>query len=338
MMENEIYNCDVIQDLLPLYHDKVCSETSRSIVEAHLKDCLSCQTAAAQLGNTQLDEQLLSEKNGVLTAHARKERKKTLIVGIVTACILTIPILVCFICNLAVGHALDWFFIVLASLLLVASLTVVPLVVPEKAGLWTILSAVSSLILLLLVTCIYSRGDWFFLAAVPTVFGLSVVLAPFVVYQLPLPDRLSHSKGLLVMCWDTFWLYAVIVVCGLYSTDPEYWRIALSVTTYCLLIPWSVFLFLRYTSLHILCKCGCIVWLLGLIGAFGDDIINFLALDRVHIRLLDADLIHWGKGLPLNNAIAVRNGNVSFLILFFSAVLGGVLFGLGLYLSKRQKN
>ena len=32
-------SCDVINDLLPLYHDEVCSEATKKIVEEHLKEC-----------------------------------------------------------------------------------------------------------------------------------------------------------------------------------------------------------------------------------------------------------------------------------------------------------
>ena len=31
--------CDIIEDLLPLYHDNVCSNDSKIIVEEHLKNC-----------------------------------------------------------------------------------------------------------------------------------------------------------------------------------------------------------------------------------------------------------------------------------------------------------
>ena len=34
--------CDLIQDLLPLYCDGVCSEDSRRVVEEHLQSCTSC--------------------------------------------------------------------------------------------------------------------------------------------------------------------------------------------------------------------------------------------------------------------------------------------------------
>ena len=36
-------SCDVIKDLLPLYHDGVCSEDSKKIVEEHLEHCGSCR-------------------------------------------------------------------------------------------------------------------------------------------------------------------------------------------------------------------------------------------------------------------------------------------------------
>ena len=33
--------CKVIEDLLPLYRDQVCSRESRDMVDEHLKDCQS---------------------------------------------------------------------------------------------------------------------------------------------------------------------------------------------------------------------------------------------------------------------------------------------------------
>ena len=36
-------SCGVIQDLLPLYHDGVCSEESKEIVEEHIATCAACK-------------------------------------------------------------------------------------------------------------------------------------------------------------------------------------------------------------------------------------------------------------------------------------------------------
>lgn len=36
-------SCQIIQDLLPLYHDGVCSEESKKVVREHLEDCEKCR-------------------------------------------------------------------------------------------------------------------------------------------------------------------------------------------------------------------------------------------------------------------------------------------------------
>ncbi len=36
-------SCEIIKDLLPLYHDGVCSNDSRAMIEEHLADCDSCK-------------------------------------------------------------------------------------------------------------------------------------------------------------------------------------------------------------------------------------------------------------------------------------------------------
>lgn len=37
------HNCEVVRDLLPLYHDGVCSKKSRDMVEEHLTECEACK-------------------------------------------------------------------------------------------------------------------------------------------------------------------------------------------------------------------------------------------------------------------------------------------------------
>ena len=41
--------CGLIQDLLPLYYDQVCSQESRSLVEEHLAGCPACRQRLADL-------------------------------------------------------------------------------------------------------------------------------------------------------------------------------------------------------------------------------------------------------------------------------------------------
>uniref|UniRef100_UPI0040570FCA zf-HC2 domain-containing protein n=1 Tax=Acetatifactor sp. TaxID=1872090 RepID=UPI0040570FCA len=326
------YNCDIIQDLLPLYQDAICSENSKHIVEEHLIECPSCKDILDKLKNTYFDEQLIREKNNVLETHLKQEKRRTFTIGLCTAGILMIPVIVCLICNLAIGHALDWFFIVLASLLLVASLSVVPLMSPAKqAGLYTILSFVGSLILLFGVICIYTHGSWFFLATVPTIFGLSVFLMPYVIYHIPLPAAFSQHKGLLVMIWDTIWLYGIIIVSGLYTVTPGYWRIALGTTTYCVLIPWLIFLAIRYLKVQPLIRAGICTCILGFFTAFVNTIVDLVTYGKSESAIWYADFSSW--------TYPTVNANVSVLILIITFSIGIVLIGCGLlrqYIKKKN--
>lgn len=65
--------CEVIKDLLPLYHDNVCSNESKQLVEEHLLECESCR---AEL--TAIEENLLviDEKQNLEDAEAMKNLSK----------------------------------------------------------------------------------------------------------------------------------------------------------------------------------------------------------------------------------------------------------------------
>ena len=42
-------SCKIIEDLLPIYHDGICSEESAAMVEGHLKECPKCAEILASL-------------------------------------------------------------------------------------------------------------------------------------------------------------------------------------------------------------------------------------------------------------------------------------------------
>ena len=324
------YPCDIIQDLLPLYQDDICSESSKSVIEEHLVECPSCKDMLKKLKNTYLDDQLIYEKNTVLETHFKQEKRRTFTIGLCAAGILLIPVIICLICNLVIGHALDWFFIVLASLLVLSSLSAVPLIAPAKyAGLYTILSFTGSLLLLLAVICTYVHGNWFFLAAIPTVFGLSLCLMPYVIYHIPLPKCVVHHKGLLVMTWDTIWLYAIIIVCGLHTFASQYWRIALGITSYCILIPWTIFLVIRYLKIHPLIRSGISCCILGLFTALINTVVELILYGKSESSIVNVDFSTWTY--PTNNA------NVSLLILITLFCVGLIFIGCGL-LRQHVKN
>lgn len=324
------YQCDIIRDLLPLYHDQVCSQASETIVNEHLEECEECRGIAEKLKNTAYDEKLQLERENVIGAHAKKVKRKTFMVGSYIAGILMIPVVVCLICNIAIGHSLDWFFIVLASLLVVASLTVVPLVAEEKRGLYTLGAFTVSLLLLLLICNIYSGGRWFLVAATAVLLGLSVVFMPFVVYQIKLPAPLSRQKGLLVMAVDTFFLYGVIIISNFYSKAGAFYLFrGLLICSVCLLLPWGMFAVIRYLKTNGLIKAGICTIITGVFCAFINDIIALILEGRLRICILNADLSRWTMGMTGTGETNTIDANVWLLTLIFSLTIGIGLIAAG---------
>ena len=328
------YQCDLVQDLLPLYEDHVCSETSREIVEEHLQECAACRKAAEQMKNSEVEEKLTGEKNDVLREHEKRVRKRTTAIGTATAGILLIPVIICLICNIAVGHALDWFFIVLTALLLVASLIVVPLLVEERKFLWTIVSSLVSLILLLLTCCIYTHGDWFWVASTACVFGISVVFAMFVVKELPLGRRQEKNKGCLVLLWDSFWLYLLLIVCGIYVHGGEfYWRTAASVSTYILIVVWIWFLVIRYWKKNVWMKAGLLVMFTGIWLGLVNNILRIFIPGAESAGLECLDLAQGFSTSDYN----VLNANILFTVIAVSMCVGAVWMWLGYRKGKQDE-
>ncbi len=192
-------DCDVIRDLLPLYTDGACGEKSRKLVEEHLQECADCREILQMLRNTEIETGLTQEKSTVIAHEAKRFRRRSAAVGAVIAGLFMIPVLVCLIVNLASGAALGWFFVVLSSLTVAASLVIVPLMVPENKALWTLCAFTVSLMLLLAVVCLYSRGRWFWIASGASLFGLSLIFLPFVLKARPVRKLIGNARKKLII-------------------------------------------------------------------------------------------------------------------------------------------
>ena len=125
--------------------------------------------------------------------------------------------LCCLIGNLASRHTLSWFWIVLSSELLSASLTLTPVLVERKKGLWTMGTFTAALELLLLVCCLYTGGDWFIVALMGTLLALSTVFLPFVLREIELPPALSERKTSLYLLIETALLLLLLAACAWHS-------------------------------------------------------------------------------------------------------------------------
>ena len=84
--------CEIVQDLLPLYVDGACSESSAAMVKEHLETCPECKALYEKLCSDTGEETLKAEMVGVVAKHEKKVKKKRLLT-IVASVVLTIVLI-----------------------------------------------------------------------------------------------------------------------------------------------------------------------------------------------------------------------------------------------------
>lgn len=81
--------CEIVQDLLPLYVDSACSESSAAMVKEHLESCPECKSLYEKLCSNTGEEILKTEMTGVVAMREKKVKKKRLLT-IAVSVVLTI--------------------------------------------------------------------------------------------------------------------------------------------------------------------------------------------------------------------------------------------------------
>ena len=84
--------CEIVQDLLPLYVDGACSESSAAMVKEHLESCPECKTLYEKLCSDTGEGTLKAEMVGVVAKREKKVKKKRLLT-IVASVVLTIVLI-----------------------------------------------------------------------------------------------------------------------------------------------------------------------------------------------------------------------------------------------------
>lgn len=74
--------CELIQDMLPLYHDGVCSEVSRKLVDSHLETCEKCTAVLEGMTAEMEMPRLDTDESKPLKSLRRKWRAKTWLLGL----------------------------------------------------------------------------------------------------------------------------------------------------------------------------------------------------------------------------------------------------------------
>lgn len=319
--------CEVVRDLLPLYIDNVCSAASTEFIDQHLGECEPCRMIYDEMKDSSAETELKHESEGVLKNQQKFFRRKGFTAGaIVAAIIFMIPVLICLVVNLAQGSRVTWVFIVAAALLIPVSLTVVPLMAPDNKGLWTLGAFTGSLITLLAVCCVYSGGNWFFVAASAVLFGLAVVFLPFVAKSAAVRALIKKNRALYVVGVDTVLFVLMLVSIDLtYGNGRSLWAVAAGLAPLALYV-WALVAEFSLLKTNGLVKAGICVALTGVMIFFYDFI---------------AGLFMGAPGkLPTFAWDKLADGSfdsIMWLVLLSSVLIGVIFAGVGLIIGKKEK-
>ena len=125
-----------------------------------------------------------------------------------------LALVICFICNLAINKTLSWFFIVLTALMTAFSLFPSCAKFVRRGKLLAVSgSFVISLLLLLLSCCLYTHGDWFFIALTAVLFAFSVIFLPIFLALYPVPKAVKRNNPIISVGADFVLLIALILAC-----------------------------------------------------------------------------------------------------------------------------
>lgn len=314
MNKNSFNECDIVQDLLPLYYDDACTSSSREVVKQHLLTCEKCRKSYEELKNTTIDTMIKSESAGVLERHAKKERNAAYKAGLIIAFLLLVPIVITFIVSMSSGGGLGVFAVLTASMMLTASLIVIPLMSNQNRMTKSILAGVASLLLIFFFVDRMSGGGEFVLWSIPTIFGLSVVFFPLVIRNIVLPPILSDKKALITMAWDTLWLFLTIYeVCNHFG-DIEGMKAGYTIASILMIGVWIIFLTARYLPVNVWIKSGMITMTGCIWTVFANDVYVYFAEHKKQLTVLSANFSDWSN-------TTCFNANVYTLIL----ILGGLI-------------
>ena len=321
--------CDIVTDLLPLYLDEVCHESSKNLVAEHLVECTMCQTLFDKMKDNTLEKRIQSERASIIGQHQQSVRKKYFIT---LSIMLLIPVIVTFIVNIATTGTLSWFFIVLTALSVVASLVLVPLIAEKERGFWTVVSSMGSLFLMLITIDIFTGGhSWSMIPISAISLSGSVIFAPFVLSRFTLKGSLNDHKGLIAMTVNTVLLYVMLAVIGFHGANSaDYWRNAFTIATTTVTLPWVIFLALKYLKTNLFMKAGLCFTYAGLFLAMINSVIFWIITGKWH------NPFDFGSLVTNEGMIVIGNGNLHLLWLIIGCVLGGVLIAIGVFRAKRK--
>ena len=268
------------------------------------------------------ERELIAEGNDAeyrrMKAEAEKYRKISdgWFFGLTGAYLLALVI--CFICNLAINKTLSWFFIVLTALMTAFSLFPSCAKFVRRGKLLAVSgSFVISLLLLLLSCCIYTHGDWFFIALTAVLFAFSVIFLPIFLALYPVPKAVKRNNPIISVGADFVLLIALILACE-FGRWSGFLR-GMEISALCFVPVFATAAILSYVRANGWTKAAflCVLW--GTFFLFVDALVSLIYHQPYAFRI---NLACWEE--------EYLNGNIIFVTWLSAFLCGLALFIVGI--------
>lgn len=246
----------------------------------------------------------------------------------------------CFICNLAIDKTLSWFWIVICALLLAFTFTNLPKLIKKHKLILIPLSMFLSLCLLLAVCCIYTKGNWFWIATISVLLGLVTIFMPIYISKFKFFNKIKKYNDFVSIAVDSVLLNVLLIIINAYTLNNGYslqsWyiKIALPIVV-CVYLILNLFLCVRFIKINKLLKTSVILFMTII---FAYIIPLFIKVENVYVQkelsslnIFKADFSNWQVEIPLERNVHC----IIFLILLGLALLF-LFVGLILYFKNKK--
>ncbi len=230
-----------------------------------------------------------------------------------------IALLVCFICNIAVNKTLSWFFIVFTSIL--TAFTVFPSV-SRLFNKFKAVAVVSSFILalsvLLLTCCLYTHGNWFFIAFCSILLAVTSIFLPVFLKIYNFPQFIKRNAPVICELSDFVFLTILLIACLHSSLQNLFYSFAISLYFFTPTIICTVIF--CYTKISLLFKSSIACLMAGVIAYFSNPVMSKLFGNEYSFKF---NLFDWRS--------AYLSNNINFIILILLLFSALILFITGLF-------
>ncbi|MCL2255578.1 MAG: helix-turn-helix domain-containing protein [Firmicutes bacterium] len=243
-------------------------------------------------------------------------------------CIFGTALLVTFIVNLAVGRTLDWFFIVLAAIIVATTHLILPKFIKSRKLLLMPVFSLGSLWQLLIVINIFVGSPWwFFIPFMSTLLLYSLIFVPIIVHKYPLPEFIKKFRGLLLVGLYAVLTLLLLVLIDIYATvfgESSFgWSFAIGfviILFWALLLTGTVFLFV-HTKLNIRWKFAIAVfaWIVMINVFYG--LLHLFGIESGHALFWNACFTEWtGEHAVHANVMLIINILMMAISLIFATL------------------